>query len=268
MIVATLATALSLATPAAALPATHPEPLRWGRIGHRAIALVAEERLDAATRRAVARLLDGASLADASTWADSIRRGRPGTSPWHYVNIPVIDSVFRPERHCPGQCIITAYREQLAILSDRQRSRAERAEALRWVVHLLEDLHMPLHVGDRGDRGGNDLVITFEGRRTNLHALWDSGLIEALGHTDVSLAEAIRDDLRRHRDLGRIARGGVVDWAMESHRLSRDLVYHALPASLEVDRGYLDLVGPALRLQLLRASVRLAAVLDRALGNG
>lgn len=266
MIVAALT--VSLATALHAAPAAPDEALRWGRIGHRAVAMVAAERLTPAARRHAARLLEGASLAEVSTWADSIRPDRPATSPWHYVNIPVIDSVYRPERHCPEQCVIKAYRQQLAILSDRRRPRAERAEALKWVVHLLEDLHMPLHVGDRGDRGGNDLILTFEGRRTNLHALWDYGMIEALGHTDVSLAGAIRDDLRRQRDPGRMARGDVLDWAMESHQLSRNLVYHALPASLEVDQAYLDIVRPALRLQLLRASVRLAAVLNRALGDG
>lgn len=249
-----------------AIPAAHLP--RWGRVGHRAIGLVAAERLTPAARRTADRLLGGATLAEVSTWADSIRPERPQTSSWHYVNIPVIDSVYRPDRHCPRQCVISAYQAQVAILGDRHRPDAERGEALRWVVHLLQDLHMPLHVGDRGDRGGNDLQLTFAGRRTNLHSLWDSGMIEALGHDAPSLAEAIRADLGRHRDLGPMSRGDVISWAMESHRLSRDLVYHALPASLEVDMSYLDVVRPALRLQLLRASVRLAAVLNQALGEG
>lgn len=242
--------------------------LRWGRIGHRAIAMAATERLTPEVRQVVARLLGGATLADASTWADSIRRDRPETSTWHYVNIPVIDSVFRPERHCAKGCVLTAYQRQLAILEDRDRSDAERGEALRWVVHLLEDLHQPLHVGDRGDRGGNDVQLTFEGRRTNLHSLWDSGMIEALGFSDASLAAAIADDAARHADPGTMASGDALSWAMESHAISRTLVYHALPTSLEVDRGYLDVVRPALRLQLLRASVRLAAVLNRSLADG
>lgn len=241
---------------------------RWGRVGHRAIGQIAAEQLTPAVRRTADRLLGGATLAEVSTWADSIRPERPETSSWHYVNIPVIDSVYRPDRHCPRQCVISAYQTQVAILADRRRSDAERGEALRWVVHLLQDLHMPLHVGDRGDRGGNDLQLTFAGRRTNLHSLWDSGMIEALGHDATSLADAIRSDLASHQDLGPMSHGDVISWAMESHRVSRELVYHALPASLEVDRDYVDLVRPALRLQLVRASVRLAAVLNHALGDG
>lgn len=252
--------------PAPADPAD--APLRWGRIGHRAIAIAAAEHLTPAARQTVERLLDGATLAEASTWADSIRRDRPATANWHYVNIPVIDSVFRPERHCTDGCVITAWQRQVAILEDRDRSDAERGEALRWVVHLLQDLHMPLHVGDRGDRGGNDVQLTFEGRRTNLHSLWDSGMIEAHGYTDASLAAAIAADASRQADLGTMASGDALSWAMEAHAVSRALVYHALPPSLELDRRYLEVVEPALRLQLLRASVRLAAVLNRSLGGG
>jgi hypothetical protein len=255
-----------LAAPAPTI--SQPAPARWGRIAHRAIALVAEERLSRGARRTVDRLLDGATLAEVSTWADSIRPERPETAPWHYVNVPVIDSVYRPARHCPRQCVIRAYQQQLAILADRRRPSGERAEALRWVVHLLEDLHQPLHVGDRGDRGGNDVALTLEGRRTNLHALWDSGIIEALGYTEATLAAELRTAARQRRDLRHLTGGSVIDWAMESHQVSRDLVYHALPQSLALDRGYLDLVRPALHLQLLRASVRLASVLDRALGKG
>mgnify|MGYP002622975760 CR=1 FL=1 len=252
----------------AAPPAAGETPIRWGPVGHRAIAMVASDQLTPAARRAVTALLSRESLADASTWPDSIRRDRPETAPWHYVNISVLDSVYRPERHCPDRCIIEAIDRQVAILADRRRSDADRRDALRWVAHLVGDLHMPLHAADRGDRGGGDVRLTFEGRRYSLHGLWDSGLIDALGHDDASLAAAIRDDLRQHGDRAVMARGDVVAWAMESHAISRNLVYHALPQSLELDRGYLDIVRPALRLQLVRASVRLAAVLNRALGEG
>ncbi len=241
---------------------------RWGRVGHRAIAIVAEERLSPAARRTVKRLLDGGSLADASTWADSIRPERPETSPWHYVNIPVIDSVYRPDRYCPHGCVVTAYTTQLEILSDRSRPTAERTEALRWVVHLLEDLHQPLHAGDRGDRGGNDVQVTFHGRRTNLHWLWDTQLLEALGYDDALLATAIRNGIRAQEPLEAMTAGSVVDWVMQSHDIARDVVYPMLPSSLVIGDRYMLEVLPALQLQLVRASVRLTAVLDRALADG
>lgn len=263
-----LAPALLIALAAAAPSQPDHDVARWGRTGHRAIGLAAAERIAPATRRTVTRLLGGLTLADVSIWADSVRNEMPETSPWHYVNIPVIDSVYRPDRHCPQVCVIKAFERQEAILADRTRPDHERAVALKWVVHLIQDLHMPLHVGDRGDRGGNDVQVTFMGRATNLHALWDSGMIDALDHTPQSLASQIRSDARRHPDLATLAAGGVIEWAMDSHRVARELVYHALPADLAVDRRYLDTVRPAMQLQLLRASVRLATVLDRALAGG
>lgn len=266
---------LTLALPHPAPPSARgPEPvppattLRWGRVGHRAIAIVAEERLSPAAREAVRRLLGGGSLADASTWADSVRSERPEASPWHYVNIPVIDSVYRPDRYCPRGCVVSAYTTQLGILADRRRPVAERTEALRWVVHLLEDLHQPLHAGDRGDRGGNDVQVTFRGQRTNLHWLWDSQLLEALGYDDATLAVAIRNGISAAGDLDELTEGSVVDWVMQSHDISRDVVYPMLPADLQIGDRYLLEVLPALQLQLVRASARLTAVLDRALARG
>ncbi len=272
MLLATLAIALTtaVAPPRAVGPEPHAAPvvLRWGRVGHRAIAMAAAERLSPAARRTVAMLLDGGSLADASTWADSIRSERPETSPWHYVNIPVIDSVYRPKQYCPRSCVVSAYTTQLAILADRNRPRNQRAEALRWVVHLLEDLHMPLHAGDRGDRGGNDVQVTFHGQRLNLHWLWDSQMLEALGYDDALLADAIHTGIMAQGNLEEITEGKVIDWTMESHDVARDVVYPELPASLQLDDRYALTVLPALQLQLVRATVRLSAVLDRALAHG
>jgi hypothetical protein len=129
-------------------------------------------------------------------------------------------------------------------------------------------MHMPLHSGDRGDRGGNDLLLTFHGRRTNLHSLWDSGLFEVAGLQEVELVARITDRIGRRNDLGAMMAGSLEDWANESHDVARDVAYRLLPASLELTSDYSDAVGASADLQLVRASVRLAAVLERALGDG
>ena len=186
-------TATTAPPPVATSHLAAPAVVRWGRTGHRLIARVATARLSGEARRQVRDLLGRESLAAVSTWADSIRNDRPETSPWHYVNIPVIDSVYRPERYCPGgDCVVAALERQIGVLANRGASKAERAEALKWVVHLVEDIHMPLHAGDRGDRGGNDVQLTFLGRATkNCNEFLGShnGVQSYLGFYDLRMQE-------------------------------------------------------------------------------
>jgi hypothetical protein len=243
-----------------------PEGARWGRSGHRVVARAAAARLTPRARREVRLLLAGGSLADASTWADEIRGDRPATSPWHYVNIPVTDSVFRPAVHCRSGCVVSAVEAQLAILRDRRRPAAERAEALKWVVHLIGDLHMPLHAGDRGDRGGNDVVVWYQHRRTNLHTLWDSRMIASRGLSEDQWVTRIEQRMQAHGDLGRLATGSVAAWTLESHDLARDVVYPRLSPWLIVTESYVEAALPVVEEQLVRAAVRLAAALNAALG--
>lgn len=257
-----------VATAAAALPAVSRGEVRWGSLAHRVVARVASLHIDGSTEREVRRLLGRESLAEVSTWADDIRAARPATSTWHYVNIPTWQSAYRTSM-CPrAGCVIGTLETQEKILADRSRSRTERAEALKWVVHMVADLHMPLHVGDRGDRGGNDVKLSFLGRQTNLHALWDSGLLNAIGHNEGEFVATIRDQIRNRGDLHVIAGGSVLDWAMESHAVARDVAYPFLTVSLVLDERYLEIARPVLHDRILRASVRLAAVLDRTLGKG
>lgn len=241
---------------------------RWGPSGHRIVARTAALQLSSRATREVRRLLQGSSLAAVSTWADDVRTERPATGPRHYVNIPVWDGTWRPTL-CPrDECVIGTLVTQQKILADRSRPRAERAEALKWVVHLVGDLHMPLHVGDRGDRGGNDLRLEFGGRQTNLHSLWDSGMIGASGRSEEGYVVMLRDRIRQRGDLRQIASGSVLDWAMESHGAARDVAYPFLPRSLVIEQEYVDIARPILEDRLLRASIRLAAMVEQALGHG
>jgi hypothetical protein len=257
------------AAPGSPAKASHPgaAPFRWGRTGHRLIARVASEHLSPAAKREVRDLLGRETLASIASWGDEIRSERPETGNWHYVNIPVIDSVWRPTRFCAHGCVVAALDSQLVLLANRDNSRAVRAEALKWVVHLVGDIHMPLHAGDRGDRGGNDVAITWRGHRTNLHRLWDSELIDASGRSENAWVTLIGRQMDRRGDLAALASGTTVDWAMESHDVARDVVYPFVPRSLALDQHYYDQVHLVLEDRLLRASVRLTALLDRVLAG-
>ena len=154
--------------------------LAWGRLGHRASAKLADSRLSPRACAIIRELLEpGESLADASTWADEHSREIPGSTAWHYVNVPIWASRY-DARDCRRQgCVISKIAEFRAILLDRKAPRTRRRTALRYLVHLVQDVHQPMHVADRNDRGGNTLQLRY-GRydNTNLHQVWDSGLLE------------------------------------------------------------------------------------------
>jgi len=239
----------------------------WGRLAHRAAGRLAEARLTPKARAAVLALLEpGESLADASLWADEVRRDRPETSTWHYVNVPITDSRY-DDRYCRGNgCVVGKVRDFRKLLADPTAPRLQRQEALRFLAHFLQDMHQPLHVGDRSDRGGNDTQVQFFGKGSNLHRVWDSGLIE----------RAYRDDLSLTRDLERLAsapgssawtEGTEADWAGESLALAR-IAYRQVPTGPPLRRGerlgepYLQAYLPLARDRVARSAVRLAAVLN------
>ncbi|MEO5826416.1 MAG: S1/P1 nuclease [Gemmatimonadales bacterium] len=259
--------ALAIAFAAGPPSGASPSAARWGELGHRTVARTAELQLSGHARRAARKLLGGQSLAEVSTWADQIREQRPATGPWHYVNIPIWESRYRPD-FCPkAGCVIGTLETQQKILADRSAIRADRAEALRWVIHLVGDLHAPLHAGDRGDRGGNDLRVDLGGRQTNLHAAWDSGLLNVMRRREEELVQMLVHRIERRGDLAQLRAGTVTDWAMESHDRARDVVYGLLAPTLTLDTAYRIWAAPVIEDQLLRASVRLACLVEQALGE-
>src|SRR5262249_37013980 len=129
----------------------------WGRLGHRVISKLAERHLTDKAKAEIKALLEpGESLADASTWADEVRGRMRHTAPWHYVDVPLdegkYDDKWAGDDPKKG-FIVPKIRELKATLKDRSKSVEERRQALRFLVHFVEDLHMPMHVGDNHDRG-------------------------------------------------------------------------------------------------------------------
>jgi hypothetical protein len=238
----------------------------WGPLGHRVVAEVAMARISPGVTDETRRLLGGQTIADVASWADDVRRDQPNTAPWHYVNIEITDSAYVPARDCrENNCIVAALETQIAVLSDHSRSDADRATALRWVVHLVADIHQPLHAGERGDRGGNDIKVTFNGKRTTLHALWDSGLLLSYGQTDGEMVRDILNEVGRRTDLAGLLATRPQQWATGSHNQARDYVYRYLPPSLDITPEYAEGARPIIRERLLRAGIRLAQVLENAL---
>lgn len=168
----------------------------WGADGHRLIAEHAVTRLSPAARTEVERLLalePGATLASVSTWADEVRS--PTTAAWHYLNFPRdADCRYDGDRMCLQEnCVVGAIARQLVVLaSDAPDER--RLLALKYVVHFVGDVHQPLHAGFADDRGGNTHQLQAFGRGTNLHALWDSAMLQHWPGGIAALKEAMEKE--------------------------------------------------------------------------
>ncbi len=266
---ATCLAAATLVVSAPSISRATPE-YRWGADGHRIIAEIALARLSPEVARETRHLLGGQNITDVASWADAVRSQLPSTGPWHYVDIQLTDSSYIPSRDCANdECVIAAVATQVAILADRSRPDSARAGALKFVVHFVGDLHQPLHAGERHDKGGNDVKVTFNGKATNLHALWDSGLLLSFGQTDAEIVQQLTEEISRRsaRDIAAVSGGTVVSWVMESHDIARDVVYHNLPSSLDITPAYADAARPVIYERLLRGGVRLGATLEEALGG-
>ena len=157
----------------------------WGREGHRIVALIAADHLTPAARAGVAELLGpnvGAAMETASTWADEIRDQRPWTKPWHYVDIELSQGGYEAARNCPGgDCVVAQILKDERIVADRRLQQPVRAEALRFLIHFVGDLHQPLHCADHHDRGGNSVSVKLGAEEMNLHAVWDTAVVAGLG---------------------------------------------------------------------------------------
>ena len=247
----------------------------WGPLGHRLVARMAEQDLSPAARAEAARLLQGEaepSLAGIATWADNLRGSDPGlgkrSAPWHYVNIGEAGCRYERQAHCPdGGCVNEALEVQTRILADRGRSDAERLQALKFVVHLVGDAHQPLHAGHRHDRGGNDYQLNYRGKGTNLHSLWDSGMLRTRKLDEDAWIERLRalpaPDVE---SIGRPPREGFpVAWVEQSCRAS--LAPGVYPKGHVVDDSYVEAHLPVQEAQLRLGAARLAEVLDAALGG-
>jgi nuclease S1 len=245
----------------------------WGRIGHRVVARLAEKRLTPKAKAELAKLLaPGESIANASVWADEQRRERPKSAPWHYVDVPLDEpryhSLFAGDTPERGY-VVDKIHDFKVTVNDSSRTLEDRREALRFLIHFVEDLHMPMHVGDNNDKGGNRTQVRFFDRGTNMHSLWDSGMIEFVCDTeDYWLNDLAALDTPPAREAA--MKGSIEDWATESLLAARQAYLvpetgQRLKSGQKLGDAYLDTNLPVMRQRLYLASVRLAMVLNQVL---
>ncbi len=264
----TLVVGLALVT---ALPLLAPQARPWGEKGHKVLSRIAESRLSDAARARVKEILGDQSLADVSNWADSIRKERRETAPWHYVNVQPGAEHDSDARDCGAEgCVVSATEKFIAVLKDKKAKPAERKEALMWVVHLVGDLHQPLHCSHASDRGGNDIKVEFEGTPTNLHSVWDTEIIERQHLDDAVYAEQLEADIADD-DVAAWTGVELRGWIDESWKLAEDAAYRdargkKIETGAKISREYLTTRTVVVDRRLKQAGVRLAKVLNDALG--
>ena len=244
----------------------------WGGQGHRLVADVAATRLTPDVSQQVQQLLalEGhTAMSDVASWADELRERDPAlgkrSANWHYVNIA--DRRKTDEENCHYQqpvhchernCVVAAIDDQGARLADRSLPAAQRLEALKFVIHFVGDVHQPMHAGYGHDKGGNDFQIQFNGRGTNLHALWDSGMIRTQQLNDGDYLQRLLGQETPAAELGTSQQ-----WAEQSCRLA--LVEGVYPAKRRITAAYVDDHLPTAEVQLRAAGEQLGALLNQLL---
>ena len=299
-----------------------PPLLAWGCKGHQTVALIAEKHLTPEVRQLLETLLKdnpidpqlkrycgpfpGSLFADSSTWPDDVRNTLKN-GPWHYIDIPRGVVTHAPLGSFCGDsgCVTQAIAQQLAILKDPEADPRKRADAARYVIHFVGDLHMPLHASTNNDEGGNCVPVRFFRRNPrehnhsytpNLHSVWDTAIVErAMEGADPSeFAEFLDQSFGPQAEAWVKAGVHVDDWAWESHDLAESVAYRNLvpndpiepPASVHscaddnnvgermfnlhfsIGAIYQDTAAPVVEKQIAQAGIRLAMILNEALKPG
>jgi nuclease S1 len=289
--------------------------LAWWCEGHQVTALIASKHLSANAQAAVTKLLkenpDGVlpscktspdnPMAIASTWADDVKKSEL-TGRWHYMDIPLGLKKGDPETYCeatgpsvnggdrPG-CILSALRYAVNVLHSDKETDAEKARALRYLIHLMGDLHQPLHTTANNDQGGNCTPIQFfdDPKVTNLHSVWDGMMfnknLAARNMTLDQFADSLDQQFESKRK-GWIKNAPEFDkWAMEGHSISQTTVYSKLEPKppvepynpkpvcntererfgalhIKVADSYQTAAAPVIEEQIAKAGYRLAEILN------
>ncbi|MEK6154974.1 S1/P1 nuclease [Flavobacteriaceae bacterium 3-367] len=232
----------------------------WAKTGHRVTGEVAEKHLSGKAKRAIKKLLDGESLALVSTFADEIKADRSFAkfSAWHYVNFPADKKYTEVEPSEYGD-VVMGIEKCIAIVKDDTSSKADKVFYLKMLVHLMGDLHQPMHVGRAADKGGNDIQIQWFGKGTNLHRLWDQDLIDSYGMSYSELTDNLPKLSKDEQKA--VQQGTVYDWVEESQELANEL-YGSLEVGEQLGYPYAYKYTNTVRDQLLKGGLRLAMVLN------
>ncbi len=232
----------------------------WGATGHRTVGEIAERHLSKKAKKQIDKILQYQSLAFVSTFGDEIKSDSRYNElfSWHYVNFP-FNTKYEDSNKNPKGDIVTGINFCIKVLKDKNTSKEDQILYLKFLVHLIGDLHQPLHVGKGEDKGGNDIKVKWFNKGSNLHRVWDSEMIESWNMSYTELA-ANSKKLNKQQ-IEAIQKGTVLNWTYESQLLAVK-VYKSVTDEDRLSYRYSYDHFATVRTQLQKAGIRLAKVLN------
>ncbi|WP_298756964.1 S1/P1 nuclease [uncultured Psychroserpens sp.] len=232
----------------------------WGKTGHRVVGTIADDYLKGRTKRKLKKLLNHKSLALISTFADEIKADERYKKfyTWHFLNMP-LDGTYETSKKNPEGDLVTGIAYCKKIITDKTSSDDDKAFYLKMLIHLVGDLHQPMHLGLLEDRGGNDFNVQWQYKDSNLHRVWDTQMIESYGMSFSELAD--NADHLSKAEIKRIRKGTVLDWIVETHQLTKE-IYASAKKGDNLRNSYSYKYLNVARQQMQKAGIRLAELLN------
>ena len=233
----------------------------WGPTGHRTVSKIAEKYLKKKVKKKISKILDGQSLAYISTYADEIKSDIKYSkySAWHYVNFP-FGMKYEDSKKSPYGDLAVGIETCKSKIRDKNTSKADKAFYLKLLVHLIGDLHQPLHIGRKEDKGGNTIQVQWHKKGTNLHHIWDEDMINQWDMSYKELASNAKPLTKLQ--IKKIQEGTVIDWINETRQFTIK-VYNSAKKGDNLSWKYShDYFHPMVEPQLEKAGLRLAKVLN------
>ena len=236
--------------------------MAWGPKGHDTVAYIAEQNLSRRALKKAQRVLGGHSLVYVANWMDNASNTDTYryTKTWHYANV---DKGYTYETMAknPKGDVVTAINEIVAKLKSGELTPEQEAVNLKFLIHLVGDIHAPMHAGRLSDIGGNRTYVTYFGKKTKLHSLWDTPLVEDIHRWSYTEWQQQLDKLCPKKTKKQIATGTAADWLVESHEVATK-IYDASPENKKLSYDYQNKFAQSLEQRLLYGGLRLAMLLN------
>lgn len=236
--------------------------LAWGQKGHDTTAYIAECHLTEATKDSINNILDGKSIVYYANWLDNASHTPEYsyTKTWHYKNID--DGMEYEEAPLleTGDVVRAIY-EQATILQDPTKNEAEKQLALKILVHVLGDIHQPMHMGHASDLGGNRWIVNYFGRDSNLHSVWDSSVPESAHKWTYTEWQNQIDRVSKEREEEILIEGNPEKWGKETYEICKK-VYQLTPENTKISYDYVSEWTELIEDQFLKGGLRLADILN------
>ena len=231
----------------------------WGSLGHRIVAEIAMNNLSLVANQNIKQLIGHTNLAFVSNWADEIKRDKKWyeSYSWHFVNVST-GKLYKNSIKSPSGDIIMTIKDQVKVLANKKTKKDDKKNAIKFLVHLVADIHHPLHNGYAKDRGGNEIKINWMGRKTNLHYIWDYNIIESQKLSYTEYASFLNLEYGKTKD--KFKNDSLMTW----HKESRDYLVklYSFKQSKVWEKQYIHQHIGFINLRLYQAGIRLASLLN------